>query len=55
MIAAAAQKALLLDGLKKLEQKSHKYVESREKYVEQVHFFNPVSCCFPYKAKDLSV
>jgi hypothetical protein len=21
----------------------------------QIHFFNPVACCFLYKAKDLSV
>jgi hypothetical protein len=44
-----------LVGLKKLEQRSHKLVELREEYVEWIHFFNPVACCFLYKTKDLSV
>jgi hypothetical protein len=51
---AAQPKEIFLDGLKKLEQRSHKCVELRGEYVEQIHFFNPVACCFFYKAKDLS-
>jgi hypothetical protein len=29
-------------------------VELRGEYVEKINFFNPVACCFLYKAKDLS-
>jgi hypothetical protein len=49
---AAQPKEFFLDGLKKLEQRSHKRVELGE--ICKVHFFNPVACCFLYKAKDLS-
>jgi hypothetical protein len=51
---AAQPKEFFLDGLKKLEQQSHKCVQLRGEYVEEMHFFNPVACCFLYKAKDLS-
>jgi hypothetical protein len=51
---AAKPKEFFLDGLKKLEQRSHKRVELRGEYVEQIQFFKPVACCFLYKAKDLS-
>jgi hypothetical protein len=51
---AAKPKEFFLDRLKKLEQRSHKCVELKEDYVEQIHFFNPVACCFLYKVKDLS-
>jgi hypothetical protein len=30
------------------------HVELRGKYVEYIHFFNPVACYFLYKVKDLS-
>jgi hypothetical protein len=30
-------------------------VELRGEYVEKIYFFNPVACCFIYKAKELSV
>jgi hypothetical protein len=50
----AQPKEIFLDGLKKLEQRSHKCVELRGEYVEQIHFLNPVACCFLYKAKDLT-
>jgi hypothetical protein len=49
---AAQSKEFFLDGLKKLEQRSHKCVKLRGEYVEKIHFFNPVA--FLYKAKDLS-
>jgi hypothetical protein len=42
---AAQPKEFFLDGLKKLEQQSHKCVELRGEYV---------ACRFLYKAKDLS-
>jgi hypothetical protein len=51
---AAQPKEFFLDGLKKLEQGSHKCVELRGEYVEKIDFFNPVAYCFLYKAKDLS-
>jgi hypothetical protein len=51
---AAQPKEFFLDGLKKLEQRSHKCVELRGEYVEWIYFFNLVACCFLYKAKDLS-
>jgi hypothetical protein len=38
----------------KLEQRSHKCVELRGEYVEQILFFSHVACRFHYKAKDLS-
>jgi hypothetical protein len=50
---AAQPKEFFLDGLKNLEQRSHKCVELRGEYVEQIHFFYPVACCFLYKAKHL--
>jgi hypothetical protein len=53
-LSAAQPKEFFLDGLKKLEQRSHKCVELRGEYVEQIHFFNHVACCFLYKDKDLS-
>jgi hypothetical protein len=34
-------KRFFLDGLKKLEQRSHKCVELRGQYVEQIHFSIP--------------
>jgi hypothetical protein len=46
---AAQPKQFFLDGLKKIEQRSHKCVELRGEY-----FLNPVACCFLYKAKYLS-
>jgi hypothetical protein len=52
-LSAAQPKEFFLDGLKKLEQRSHKCVELRGEYVEQIHFFNPVAC-FLFKSKDLS-
>jgi hypothetical protein len=51
---AAQPKEFFLDGLKKLEKPSHKCVELRGECIEEIHFFNPVACCFLYKAKDLS-
>jgi hypothetical protein len=51
---AAQPKEFFLDGLKKLEQRSHKCVELKGGCVEQIRFFNPVDFCFLYKAKDLS-
>jgi hypothetical protein len=51
---AAQTKEFFLDGLNKLEQRSHKCVELRGEYVELIFFFNPIACCFLYKAKDLS-
>jgi hypothetical protein len=45
---------LFLDGLKKLEQRSHKYVELRINVYGKYRVFNPVACCFLYKAKDFS-
>jgi hypothetical protein len=51
---AARPKEIFLDGLKKLEQRSHKCVELREGYVEQIRFINPVACRFLYKVEDLS-
>jgi histone-lysine N-methyltransferase SETMAR len=50
----AQPKEFFLYRLKKLEQRSHKYVQLRGEYVEEIHFFNTVACCFLYKAKDLS-
>jgi hypothetical protein len=47
-------KEFFLDGLKKLQQRSHKCVELRGEYVEYIHFFSPIACCFLYKAKDLT-
>jgi hypothetical protein len=41
---AAQLKEFVLDGLKKLEQRSHKCVELRGEYVELIHYFNPVVC-----------
>jgi hypothetical protein len=43
-----------LDGLKKLEQRYRKYVELRGEHVEYIIFFQSRSCCFLYKAEDLS-
>jgi hypothetical protein len=51
---AAQPKELFLDGLKKLEQRSHKCVELRGNMYSIYIFFSPVACCFLYKAKDLS-
>jgi hypothetical protein len=51
---AAQSKEFFSDVLKKLEQRSHKCVELRVEYVEQIYFFNAVACYFLYKAKDLS-
>jgi hypothetical protein len=36
----AQPKEFFLGGLKKLEQRSHKRVELRGEYVEQIHFFS---------------
>jgi hypothetical protein len=49
---AAQPKEFFLDGLKKLQQRSHKFVWSLRGNME-IHFSNPVAC-FLYKAKDLS-
>jgi hypothetical protein len=38
---AAQPKEFFLDGLKKLEQRSHKCVELRGEYVEQIYFSIP--------------
>jgi hypothetical protein len=54
LLFAAHPKDLFFDGLKKLEQRSHKCGGLRAEYVEQIYFFNPVACCFLYRAKDLS-
>jgi hypothetical protein len=35
-----------LDGLKKLEQRSHKYVELSGEYVEEIYLFSPVALLF---------
>jgi hypothetical protein len=51
---AAQPKEFFLDGLKKLEQRSHNCVELRENILSKYIFFNPAACCFLYKAKDLS-
>jgi hypothetical protein len=51
---AAQPKEFFLDGLKKLEQRSHKFVELRGICRVNTFFFNPVACCFLYKPKDLS-
>jgi hypothetical protein len=51
---AAQLKEFFLDGLKKLKQLSHKFVELKGEYVEKINFCNPVACYFLYKAKDLS-
>jgi hypothetical protein len=52
---AAQPKEFFLDGLKKLEQKSHMFVELRGGICRvQISFFNHVACSFLYKAKDLS-
>jgi hypothetical protein len=51
---AAQLKEFSLDGLKKLEQRSHKSVELGGGGTCKYTFFNPLPCCFPYKAKDLS-
>jgi hypothetical protein len=48
---AVQPKEFFLDGLKKLEQRSHKFMELRGEYVNT---FNPVACYILYKAKDLS-
>jgi hypothetical protein len=47
-------KRFFLDGLKKLEQRSRMCVEFKGEYVEKIHFFNPVTCCFLYKFTDLT-
>jgi hypothetical protein len=51
---ATQPKEFFLDGLKELEQRSHKCVELRGEYVEEIYFFDPVACFFLYKAKDLA-
>jgi hypothetical protein len=53
-LSAAQPKEFFFDGLKKLEQQSHKCVELRGECVEYIHSSNPAACCFLYKAKDLS-
>jgi hypothetical protein len=50
---AAQPKEFFLNKLKKSEQRSHKCLELKGEYVEQIHFFNTIAC-FLYKAKDLS-
>jgi hypothetical protein len=47
-------KVIFLEWVKEVRTTSHKCVELRGEYVEQIYFFNPVACCFLYKAKDLS-
>jgi hypothetical protein len=52
---AAQPKELFMDELIKLEQRRHKGVEHRGKYIELNKLsFNSAACCFLYKAKDLS-
>jgi hypothetical protein len=51
---ATQLKEFFLDELKKLGQRSHKCVELRGEYEQKMHPFNPVACCFLYKATDLS-
>jgi hypothetical protein len=51
---AAQPKEFFFDGLKKLEQQSHKCVwRSGGICGVNTFFFNPVASCFLYKAKDL--
>jgi hypothetical protein len=56
LLFAAQPKEFFFDGLKMLEQRTHKCVELRGEYVEKKYtfFFSLVACCFLYKAKDLS-
>jgi hypothetical protein len=50
----AQPKEFFLNGLKKLAQRSNKYVELRGGGIYRVNkTFNPVACCFLCKAKDL--
>jgi hypothetical protein len=51
-LLAAQPKEFFLDGLQKLQQRSHKYVELRGEYVNT--FFQSRSLLFFYKAKHLS-
>jgi hypothetical protein len=52
---AGQPKEFFLDGLKKLEQRSHKCVELRGGICRvNTFFFNLIACCFVYKAKDFS-
>jgi hypothetical protein len=51
---AAQPKEFFLDGLKKLEQRSHKCVELRGGICRVNTFFQSRSLLFLYKAKDLS-
>jgi hypothetical protein len=48
---AAQPKEFFLDGLKKLEQRSHKCVELRKEYVEQILFLIPQLVVFFIKPK----
>jgi hypothetical protein len=50
----AEPKEFFLDGLKELEQRSHKYVELRGNIYRVNIFFNPAASCFLYKARDLT-
>jgi hypothetical protein len=43
---ATHPKEFFLDGLKELEQRSHKCVELRGEYVEHIHFFQSRSLVF---------
>jgi hypothetical protein len=54
LLFAAQPKEFFLDRLKKLEQRSHKCVESLGgEYVKKIHVFNHVAY-FLYKSKDSS-
>jgi hypothetical protein len=52
LLFAGQRKECFLDRLKKLEQRNHKCVELRGGICKCI-FFNPVACCFDYKAKRL--
>jgi hypothetical protein len=49
---AAQPEEFFLDGLTKLEQRSHKCVELRGECTEQIYFFIPIPCHFLYNAKN---
>jgi hypothetical protein len=53
-LLAAQPKQFFLDRLKKLEQRVISVWSSGGDISSKYIFFNPVACCFLYKAKDLS-
>jgi hypothetical protein len=55
LLSTAQSKEFFLDRLKRLEQWNHKCVWSSGGICRVNNFFfNPIVCCFLYKAKDLS-